>query len=93
MDLKSLQDELDIIAKEADSKKKQAVHKYCLANNTVGIGDIFKDHQGSIQVEKIQSYFNRGNPCCAYAGAVLTKKLKPAVSGAKRTAYQCDEVK
>lgn len=61
--------------------------KYCKENSNVKIGDIVKDHIGSVLVEKI-SMHNSSTPCLIYYGLELKKDLSPRKDKSKRSCYQ-----
>lgn len=87
-----LEKRLRSIELEAANAKNQAVHDYCMAHNTVEIGDIFTDHIGSIRVERITvaASFASSQFCCVYHGPELTKTLEPKKRSKQRSAYQCN---
>jgi hypothetical protein len=71
------------------NKDNNALHKeYAFANNPHKVGDVIKDHIGSIRIETIGVYIVHGTPECTYSGPELTKKLEPSKKGTKRTIYQ-----
>jgi hypothetical protein len=51
----------------------ELIKKYCLENNSYKVGDVFKDHMGSILIEKIGFHLDQNSPCCRYFGAILNK--------------------
>lgn len=92
MTKEELDQKLRSIELEAVNAKNKAVHDYCMAHNTVKVGDIFTDHIGSIRVERITiaASFSLGQFCCVYHGPELTKSLKPKKKTKHRGAYQCN---
>ena len=88
MQLEELEAKIKSFAKEYESARNKAITEYCLANNTVKVGDIFTDHIGSIVVESIKASAGFGKYQCVYFGTELTKKLEPKKNGDKRSAYQ-----
>lgn len=78
------------IEAEANHRKKLLMKVYCDANNPYKVGDIVKDHIGSIQIESIAYDYGSSYsaPCCVYKGPVLKKDLTPVKRGEKRSCYQ-----
>jgi hypothetical protein len=73
-----------------DEQLTQLHKQYALANNTVKIGDIVKDHMGSIQVEKMHIAWPFGSniPEVVYHGLELKKDGTPKKNAVKREAWQ-----
>lgn len=80
--------------KEYDDKVRQLNAEFAIDNNPYKTGDIFRDHIGYIEIEKIDiGKNNEGLPCCIYFGPELKVDLTPKKNGAKRNAWQCNEAK
>lgn len=90
MDAEDLKNRLDAIESNAKSQRGKAIHEYCMANNTVKIGDIISNRQACILVESIKAskLFGSDRYECAYAGIDLTKKLEPKKNGSKSLIFQ-----
>lgn len=89
MKLEEYKNRLKLIEIEANNKKKSLAKKYCLANNTVIIGDTIEDHIGKIIVDKINFQIGlNGVPYCVYFGIEITKKGEPFKNNRKRYVHQ-----
>jgi hypothetical protein len=66
--------------------------KFAESNNNVKVGDIVKDHMGSICVERIDLYRSKV-PCLIYYGTCCTKKGVPYKRIRKRGVYQTNLIK
>jgi hypothetical protein len=91
MKLDDLNKKLREISIEHSRKKNSAISEYCLANNSVNVGDVFTDHIGPIRVEAI-SYHISDKPCCVYIGPELKKNLEPKKIRSVRSAWQSNKV-
>ena len=94
MTLEELNQNIDSIYKEYESKRKDLVRKYCDANNPYKIGDKFTDHNGTILIESIKYNIDYMiKPCCIYFGRELKKDGKLKKNMAKRNAWQLNDIK
>ena len=76
--------------------KRELLKKFADNNNPYSIGDVFTDHLGSIIIEKFYYHlypYNGGVPCYAYFGTELKKDGTPNKKGAKRKAFQGNDIK
>ena len=87
MRLEDYNAKLSSIDEKAKLAKREAALEYALANNTVRIGDIVKDHLGAIKVEEIK-FYHVGPPQCVYVGVVLKKDGTPTKQGKTRSVFQ-----
>jgi hypothetical protein len=91
MTKETLDQELADLLADYEQSQKELIKRYCIANNPYKVGDVFTDHMGSINIEKITySVYSR---CCVYFGTELKKNGTPKKSGAVRCAWQFNEVK
>ena len=95
MTKETLGQELAQLLADFEQRRKELIKRYCIANNPYKVGDVFTDHFGSIKIEEIK--YTAGtiisSPGCVYFGPELKKNGTPKLSGAKRNAYQTNEVK
>ena len=95
MTKETLYNQLAQLLEDYEQQKKELIKSYCIANNPYKVGDVFTDHFGSIKIEEIKytaGTIIRG-PGCVYFGPELKKNGTPKLSGARRKAYQTNEVK
>jgi len=91
--------QLEIKIKELKERfekdKIDILKKFCIANNPYKVGDVVKDHMGSIIIEKIKfaTYTISGTPECVYYGPELKKDGKPRKDGSKRNVWQSNILK
>ena len=90
MTKETLDKQLAQLLADYEQQKKELIKAYCIANNPYKVGDVFTDRIGSIKIEKINYSIRM---CCVYFGPELKKNGTPKLSGAKRFAYQSNEVK
>lgn len=95
MTLEQLNEQINAIQKEAETKIKSIQKDYALANNPYKINDLFKDHIGTIKIEKIEWGITSliKSPCCVYYGTIINKNGHPDKKGHRRYAYQPNEIK
>jgi hypothetical protein len=91
MTKETLDQELALLLVGYEESKKQLIKRYCIANNSYKVGDVFTDHFGSIKIEEIR--YSIDSRCCVYYGIELKKDGTPKKSGVKSTAWQINEVK
>jgi hypothetical protein len=95
MTKETLDNQLAQLLADYEQSRKELIKRYCIANNPYTVGDVFTDHLGSIKIEQIK--YSAGStisgPKCVYFGPELKKNGTPKLSGAKRFAYQTNEVK
>lgn len=70
-----------------ENAKKEVGRDFAISNNTIKIGDIIKDHNGTIKVEVIRVYLSNP-PQCVYNGVELNKDNTPNKKGTKRDIFQ-----
>lgn len=82
--------ELAQIEKEANARKMELIKLYASENNNFKVGDIVKDHIGSVFIEKITYTisFSTKFPCCVYYGLELKKDGTPRKDKSKRSVHQ-----
>jgi hypothetical protein len=88
MSFEEYKSELKRINEEFDLKKRLLATKYALSNTNYTVGDIVKDHIGTIKVEKIYTTMSFNVPVCVYEGIELKKDGTPTKKGSKRQVYQ-----
>lgn len=94
MTLEQLNEQINAIREEAETKIKSVQKDYALANNPYKINDFFTDHVGTIKIEKIELGFSAIRiPCCVYYGTIINKNGRPNKKGDRRYAYQSNEIK
>jgi len=77
------------IEREANARKIELIRLYASENNTFKVGDVVKDHIGSIIIEKITyTISSKKIPCCVYYGLELKKDGTPRKNKSKRSVYQ-----
>ena len=78
------------IDKERDEKYTSLCSKYATIHNPYKVGDIVKDHVGSVKIEKISFTIQYGTniPYCIYFGLELKKDLTPRKGLSKRSVHQ-----
>jgi len=70
------------------ASKKDLAEEYALSRSNVKIGDIVRNCNGRIMVEKITVLISLGVPICKYFGTRYTGKNKPYKNGDTGTVYQ-----
>jgi hypothetical protein len=88
MDFEEFRTKVKAIDIEYDNKKLLLAKEYADSNNTVKIGDIVKDHIGSVRVEEIKYNLRSIRPDCVYFGQELKKNGEPKKRVSKRMVYQ-----
>ena len=88
MTLKELLNAEEFYQKEYDDKIRTVRHQYAMENNPINIGDIIRDHIGSIKVETIRVCYKTKYPTCIYNGFVVTKSGSISKKQTKRDVYQ-----
>jgi hypothetical protein len=91
MTKETLDNQLAQLLADYEQQKKELIKAYCIANNPYKVGDVFTDAYGSIKIEQVTYSVIRR--CIVYTGAELKKDGTPKKSGARRNAFQCNEVK
>jgi hypothetical protein len=91
MTKETLDQELALLLVGYEESKKQLIKRYCIANNSYKVGDVFTDFMGSIKIEKIT--YSSHSRCCVYFGPELKKDGTPKKDGTVRVTYQSNEVK
>jgi hypothetical protein len=91
MKKETLDNRLAQLLADYERSKKELIKAYCIANNPYKVGDVFRDHFGSIKIGKIK--YSILNMCMVYYGHELKKDGTPKKNGAVRCAYQSNEVK
>ena len=82
--------ELKALEQEFELRKRNLIKLYTQKNSPYKVGDIVKDHIGSIIIEKIKygTEYGTGFPRCSYFGLELKKDLTPRKDGSKRWVYK-----
>lgn len=96
MDIKELEEQLEILNEEFQENKNKLLKEFCFSNNPYKVGDIFEDHMGKILIEKIMPSgyrFSGAIPCCSYYGLELKKDGTPRKNGSKRQCWQSNDIK
>ena len=88
MNIDEYKEKLKFLEKEFELKKGELNKTYALMNNPYKVGDVVKDHIGSIKIETILTTTTNGIPCCVYYGMELKKDLTPKKNGEKRNLWQ-----
>jgi len=74
--------------KEDNERRIQAYQKQvAFDNNQYEIGDIVKDHIGSLKIQKIQAYLSYDMPQCVYTGIELKANGEPMKKQSNRQVY------
>jgi hypothetical protein len=94
MTFEQLDEKMDIARADYDKQRYQIYAEYAISRNPYEVGDVFTDHIGSIKIEKIGISIELSK-CSSmkYFGVELKKDGTPKKKGAKRWAYQSNEVK
>lgn len=90
MDKEKYDAEMDLLEKEHLDAVRSLKVKFAFANNPYQMGDIIKDHQSIIRIEKIQATTAnlQKYPECVYSGPQLKKDLTPRKDGNREQIWQ-----
>lgn len=95
MTVQEYKDGLKSLQKKYEMDKFALAKIFVRANNPYNVGDIVRDHIGSIKIEAI-GFFGHDNannlPCAVFTGTELTKDLKPARRQTGRFVYQLNVI-
>ena len=80
-------EKLEELESDFDGVKKRLAINYAIANNPHKIGDVVRDHMGSITVERI-IWSISSPPCAVYDGVMLKADGTPNVNGTRRKVWQ-----
>lgn len=90
MTISEYKDKLTDLEKNHNKLRLIEMKKFVDANNKFIIGDIVKDHIGSILIEKISYSWGHSSedPCAVFFGLELKKNLEPRKDKNKRNVWQ-----
>jgi len=92
MTIEDYKKQLCLLESKFEQDCNKLIKQYCDANNPYKIGDKFTDHIGTIIIEKMGYQHGRSGMCCVYQGAELKKDGTLRKDGAKRHAWQSNDI-
>lgn len=101
MTIEEYKEKINELEKEFETKKITLWSTYASANNSVQIGDIITDHQGSLKVERIGTFIKNEQDApseCYYYGIIVLKngafkKVRGKDTFEYRKVYQSNIIK
>jgi len=89
MTLQDYESKITQLKDELEKNIKDLAIEYAKEHNPYSVGDIIKDHNCKIIIEKIIYTFDYNRvPCCAYVGTKLNKDNSMNKLGKKERVYQ-----